>query len=148
MSPPPPVASGCLPLLGAYGADHRRTGDAHRRAAAAAARRGRHRSPTHARHPRGWRVGQGQDRVSMLTEWFHRADKDQSGYSPNIAETIVSQSLYLSLDELSSALRGLPYCRSLSQEQLRQMGEYIDIVGNGKVNYLEFLNAFHLEDTS
>lgn len=81
----------------------------------------------------GATVLMGEDHVSLLTEWFHRADQDQTGF--------------LSLDELAAALRGLPSCEKHSPEQLRQIGEYIDIVGNGRINYLEFLNAFHLEDT-
>lgn len=74
--------------------------------------------------------------MSLLTEFFHRADEDQSGH--------------LSLDELSKALAQLPCCAPAKMDtaKLIQVGEYIDIVGNGKINYLEFLNAFHVEDSS
>eukprot|EP01062_Namystynia_karyoxenos_P058348 TRINITY_DN49909_c0_g1_i1.p1 TRINITY_DN49909_c0_g1~~TRINITY_DN49909_c0_g1_i1.p1 ORF type:complete len:977 (+),score=324.34 TRINITY_DN49909_c0_g1_i1:107-2932(+) len=76
----------------------------------------------------------GDDRVSMLTEWFHRADKDQTGF--------------LSPEELTAALKLLQCCKEKTPEELATICAYVNVVGNEHINYLEFLNAFHLEDKS
>eukprot|EP00756_Hemistasia_phaeocysticola_P064381 Hpha_TRINITY_DN7751_c0_g1::TRINITY_DN7751_c0_g1_i2::g.85490::m.85490 len=76
----------------------------------------------------------GEDRVSMLTEWFHKADADQTGF--------------LSPAELHAALKTLPCCKDFADDKISIIVKYCDQVGSDNINYLEFLNAFHLEDSA
>eukprot|EP01060_Flectonema_neradi_P035337 TRINITY_DN647_c1_g1_i4.p1 TRINITY_DN647_c1_g1~~TRINITY_DN647_c1_g1_i4.p1 ORF type:complete len:578 (+),score=118.64 TRINITY_DN647_c1_g1_i4:1073-2806(+) len=79
-------------------------------------------------------VLQSNSAIAFLTEFFNSYDLDKSGY--------LEQSEYL------LALKTLPSCKSLSPEKLELIGNYCDVVGNGRINYLEFLHAFHIEESS
>lgn len=60
---------------------------------------------------------------------------------------------YLSYDGFVRAIRRLPVASmekelgtELDTQRLLQLAEAIDIARSGRINYLEFLNAFHVED--
>eukprot|EP01064_Diplonema_japonicum_P011876 TRINITY_DN19321_c0_g1_i1.p1 TRINITY_DN19321_c0_g1~~TRINITY_DN19321_c0_g1_i1.p1 ORF type:complete len:929 (+),score=155.94 TRINITY_DN19321_c0_g1_i1:32-2788(+) len=72
--------------------------------------------------------------IAYLTEFFNSHDLDKNGY--------------LEQTEFLTALKRLPCCVDLEPEKLKCLGDYCDVVGNGRVNYLEFLHAFHVEDSA
>eukprot|EP00755_Sulcionema_specki_P035531 Sspe_Gene.2475::Locus_820_Transcript_1_1_Confidence_1.000_Length_2730::g.2475::m.2475 len=82
----------------------------------------------------GLSVLQGDGPVALLTEFFNRSDQNRNGF--------------LEKQEFIDAIKPLPSCKALTAEQLDQIGVYCDVVGNGRINYLEFLHAFHIEDTA
>eukprot|EP00659_Diplonema_papillatum_P004289 gene4289-6626_t len=72
--------------------------------------------------------------IGYLTEFFNGCDLDKNGYLEQM--------------EFIRALRVLPCCKNLTEEQLNQLASYCDIDENGRINYLEFLHTFHVEDSS
>jgi len=46
--------------------------------------------------------------------------------------------------ELCAALRALPAAASLEEEQLHQLTQYMDLNGDGRLNYVEFLRALYV----
>eukprot|EP01063_Lacrimia_lanifica_P026726 TRINITY_DN364_c0_g1_i2.p1 TRINITY_DN364_c0_g1~~TRINITY_DN364_c0_g1_i2.p1 ORF type:complete len:928 (+),score=421.11 TRINITY_DN364_c0_g1_i2:62-2845(+) len=72
--------------------------------------------------------------MGYLTEFFHSTDTDRSGF--------------LEPPEFKAALKSLACCKDLKDEQLDQIVAYCDADGNGRLNYLEFLHMFHMEDTT
>jgi len=58
------------------------------------------------------------------------------------------QNGYLEMSELKVALRTLPSCEALSETDLDAFTAFCDILGNGRLNYLEFLADFHIEPSS
>mmetsp|Transcript_21369 Transcript_21369/g.52271 ORF Transcript_21369/g.52271 Transcript_21369/m.52271 type:complete len:1022 (-) Transcript_21369:549-3614(-) len=80
-------------------------------------------------------------RAFTLMDKFQQSDKKGEGF--------------LSYDDFIVALRGLPLkdCKKdvgfeLTDQHLRKLAEVIDVVGNGRINYLEFLRAFQVVDHS
>jgi len=76
---------------------------------------------------------QNQHKASMesiaviLRNWFWKADKSQNGY--------------LEVDEFIKAIRSLVCCRSLTQDRLTAIADFVDLSGDGRINYAELLSA-------
>ena len=79
-------------------------------------------------------VLQSNSPMALLTEFFHSFDANANGF--------------LEKDEFISALRMLKCCKDLSDEKLGEIAIYCDMDNNGRLNYLEFLHVFHIEDKS
>jgi len=70
----------------------------------------------------------GKSLPQVLREFFEQADKNRNGF--------------LELSELLVAFRALRSCRGLDDSQLQAMASFIDVTGDGRVNYPELLAAF------
>ena len=69
--------------------------------------------------------------MKALADFFTVKDTDNSGY--------------LEKEEFVKAIGQLPYCDGWRRADLEAVAEYCDLLENGRINYLEFLNAFNLE---
>ena len=84
------------------------------------------------REGRGGSGGYSEGGVSALPSMFQALDTDHSGY--------------LSIDELKRGLRALPLAPSVSEAALDKLVTHVDADGNGRINLLEFLEAFSVAD--
>jgi len=69
--------------------------------------------------------------VILLTDFFAGQDRNHNGY--------------LEFQEFIAGLRLLPSCAGRSEKELLQLADYCDLLGNGRINYLELLHAFNVE---
>ncbi|CAE7334251.1 ppt1, partial [Symbiodinium sp. CCMP2456] len=65
----------------------------------------------------------------LLRRFFEHADRSGNNNG------------YLELDELLLALRTLPSCRGLGEEELEAVGKFVDLNGDKRINYAELLRA-------
>jgi len=69
----------------------------------------------------------GQSLPQVLRAFFEKSDANQNGF--------------LELPEIVEAFRMLPSCQGLEASQLRAMAAFVDVTGDGRVNYPELLAA-------
>eukprot|EP00930_Biecheleria_cincta_P083239 TRINITY_DN72847_c0_g1_i1.p1 TRINITY_DN72847_c0_g1~~TRINITY_DN72847_c0_g1_i1.p1 ORF type:complete len:1307 (-),score=201.10 TRINITY_DN72847_c0_g1_i1:507-4427(-) len=69
----------------------------------------------------------GQSLPQVLRAFFEQADTNQNGF--------------LELPEIVEAFRTLPSCGGLEASQLQAMAAFVDVTGDGRVNYPELLAA-------
>ena len=80
-------------------------------------------------------AGEGSSKVSaLLHRFFIESDIDQNGY--------------LEITELKSALQKLSTCATMSNTDLDMLCAYCDRNGDGRLNYLEFLAGFRIEQSN